>query len=36
MMFKKERIPYIDTTNQSVEEIATKILDATGLERHMF
>ncbi|QYJ80212.1 posphoenolpyruvate synthetase regulatory kinase/phosphorylase PpsR [Shewanella acanthi] len=36
MMFKRERIPYIDTTNHSVEEIATKILDVTGLERHMF
>ncbi|MBT1445808.1 kinase/pyrophosphorylase [Shewanella sp. JM162201] len=36
MLFKKERIPYIDTTNHSVEEIATKILDMTGLERHMF
>jgi hypothetical protein len=36
MLFKRERIPYIDTTNHSVEEIATKILDVTGLERHMF
>ncbi|MGB0895637.1 MAG: posphoenolpyruvate synthetase regulatory kinase/phosphorylase PpsR [Parashewanella sp.] len=36
MLFKKERIPYINTTNHSVEEIATKILDAKGLERHMF
>ncbi|MCE9684779.1 MULTISPECIES: posphoenolpyruvate synthetase regulatory kinase/phosphorylase PpsR [Shewanella] len=36
MMFKRERIPYIDTTNHSVEEIATKILDVTGMERHMF
>lgn len=36
MLFKKERIPYIDTTNHSVEEIATKILDMTGMERHMF
>ncbi|MCL1078896.1 kinase/pyrophosphorylase [Parashewanella spongiae] len=36
MMFKKERIPFINTTNHSVEEIATKILYTTGLERHMF
>lgn len=36
MLFKRERIPYIDTTNHSVEEISTKILDVTGLERHMF
>ncbi|MGL4446413.1 MAG: kinase/pyrophosphorylase, partial [Shewanella sp.] len=36
MLFKRERIPFIDTTNHSVEEIATKILDVTGLERHMF
>ncbi|MCL1076041.1 posphoenolpyruvate synthetase regulatory kinase/phosphorylase PpsR [Shewanella dokdonensis] len=36
MLFKKEKIPYIDTTHQSVEEIATKILDTIGLERHMF
>ena len=36
MMYKRERIPYVDTTNHSVEEIATKILDITGLKRHMF
>ncbi|QSX28654.1 posphoenolpyruvate synthetase regulatory kinase/phosphorylase PpsR [Shewanella cyperi] len=36
MLFKRERIPYIDTTNHSVEEISTKIIDVTGLERHMF
>ncbi|MDF0535452.1 kinase/pyrophosphorylase [Shewanella yunxiaonensis] len=36
MLFRKEKIPYIDTTHQSVEEIATKILDTIGLERHMF
>ncbi|MBE8167085.1 MAG: kinase/pyrophosphorylase [Shewanella sp.] len=36
MLFKRERIPYINTTNYSVEEIATKILYTTGLERHMF
>lgn len=36
MMYKRERIPFVDTTNHSVEEIATKILDVTGLARHMF
>ncbi|MGS0675307.1 posphoenolpyruvate synthetase regulatory kinase/phosphorylase PpsR [Shewanella sp. 0m-4] len=36
MMYKRERIPYVNTTNHSVEEIATKIIEATGLERHMF
>ncbi|ASJ97180.1 MULTISPECIES: posphoenolpyruvate synthetase regulatory kinase/phosphorylase PpsR [Shewanella] len=36
MMYKRERIPFVNTTNHSVEEIATKILDMTGLERHMF
>lgn len=36
MMYKRERIPFVNTTNHSVEEIATKILEITGLERHMF
>ncbi|GIU02097.1 posphoenolpyruvate synthetase regulatory kinase/phosphorylase PpsR [Shewanella algidipiscicola] len=36
MMYKRERIPFVNTTNHSVEEIATKILELTGLERHMF
>ncbi len=36
MLFKKERIPFVNTTNHSVEEISTKILDMTGLDRHMF
>ncbi|TKB49667.1 posphoenolpyruvate synthetase regulatory kinase/phosphorylase PpsR [Ferrimonas aestuarii] len=36
MLFKRERIPFINTTNSSVEEIATKILSKTGLERSMF
>ena len=36
MMYKRERIPFVNTTNHSVEEIATKILEKTGLERHMF
>lgn len=36
MLFKRERIPFVNTTNHSVEEIATRILDVTGLKRHMF
>ncbi|SHG96162.1 posphoenolpyruvate synthetase regulatory kinase/phosphorylase PpsR [Ferrimonas marina] len=36
MMYKRERIPYINTTYHSVEEIATKILSLTGLQRKMF
>ncbi|GAA4883096.1 posphoenolpyruvate synthetase regulatory kinase/phosphorylase PpsR [Ferrimonas pelagia] len=36
LMFRKERIPYINTTFHSVEEIATKILSQTGIERKMF
>lgn len=36
MLYKKERIPYIDTSNFSVEEISAKILEITGLKRHMF
>ncbi|MBM7071661.1 kinase/pyrophosphorylase [Shewanella sp. 202IG2-18] len=36
MLYKKEKIPFINTTNHSVEEISTMILDKTGLERHMF
>ncbi|MDP2562182.1 pyruvate, water dikinase regulatory protein [Psychrobium sp. 1_MG-2023] len=36
MLYRKERIPYIDTTNYSVEEITAKILDVTGHKRKMF
>ena len=36
MLYKKERIPYVDTSNHSVEEIAAKIIDIAGLKRHMF
>ncbi|MDO6618811.1 MULTISPECIES: pyruvate, water dikinase regulatory protein [unclassified Shewanella] len=36
MMYKKERIPFVNTTSHSVEEISAKILDITGLKRHMF
>lgn len=36
MLYRRERIPFIDTTKHSVEEITAKILDVTGLKRQMF
>ena len=36
MLFRRERIPFIDTTNHSVEEITAKILAESGLKRQMF
>lgn len=33
LMYEKERIPYINTTKYSIEEIATKILATSGLQR---
>jgi regulator of PEP synthase PpsR (kinase-PPPase family) len=36
MLYRKERIPFIDTTKYSVEEIAAKILEITGHKRTMF
>lgn len=36
MLYRRERIPFIDTTNHSVEEITAKILAETGLKRQMF
>lgn len=32
-IYKREHIPYIDSTKLSIEEIASKILAATGLQR---
>lgn len=32
-LFKKEQIPWIDTTFRSIEEISTKILAQTGIQR---
>lgn len=32
-MYRKERIPYINSTKYSIEEIATKVLAASGLQR---
>src|SRR5690606_30466734 len=34
-LFKKYAIPYIDTTHSSIEEIASKILSETGIERRV-
>jgi regulator of PEP synthase PpsR (kinase-PPPase family) len=35
-LYKKERIPFINTTNFSVEEITAKILSETGLQRYKY
>ncbi|MGC1182855.1 posphoenolpyruvate synthetase regulatory kinase/phosphorylase PpsR [Legionella sp.] len=32
-MYQKEKIPYINSTSYSIEEISTKILDSAGLQR---
>jgi [pyruvate, water dikinase]-phosphate phosphotransferase / [pyruvate, water dikinase] kinase len=34
-LFRRFQVPYIDTTERSIEEIASRILDATGLERRL-
>ncbi|WP_299015247.1 pyruvate, water dikinase regulatory protein [uncultured Photobacterium sp.] len=34
-MFRREAIPYLNTTSLSVEEIATRLLDISGLKRRM-
>jgi regulator of PEP synthase PpsR (kinase-PPPase family) len=35
-LYKKERIPYLNTTSFSVEEITAKILSETGLQRYKY
>jgi len=35
-LFRTERIPMLSTTHTSIEEIASKVLTALGIERHMF
>jgi len=35
-LYKNENIPFINTTNFSVEEITAKILSETGLKRHKY
>ncbi len=34
-IFKRYNIPYVDTTEFSIEEIASRILDSTGVERRV-
>jgi len=34
-LFKRYKIPHVDTTEFSVEEIASRILDSTGVERRV-
>ncbi|MBI2379254.1 MAG: kinase/pyrophosphorylase [Gammaproteobacteria bacterium] len=35
-LFRRERIPFVNTTSRSIEEIASKILADTGMKRHLF
>ncbi|RCX24807.1 hypothetical protein DFQ59_11526 [Thioalbus denitrificans] len=35
-MFRSERMPFIDTTNRSIEEIATTVMAETGIQRQHF
>jgi len=35
-LMQRERIPMVDTTTRSIEEIATTILHRAGLQRHIF
>ncbi len=35
-LFRAERIPMLSTTHTSIEEIASKVLTALGIQRHMF
>ena len=34
-IFKKYGIPYVDTTEFSIEEISSRILDSTGVDRRV-
>ena len=34
-IFKKHNIPYVDTTEFSIEEISSRILDSTGVDRRV-
>lgn len=36
MLYKKEKIPYLDSTHYSVEEISAKIMAETGLQRNKY
>jgi regulator of PEP synthase PpsR (kinase-PPPase family) len=34
-LFSRAGVPYLDTTECSIEEISSRILDRTGLERRV-
>jgi len=36
MLFRQENIPVLSTTHTSIEEIASKVLSALGIDKHMF
>ncbi|TKI05626.1 posphoenolpyruvate synthetase regulatory kinase/phosphorylase PpsR [Martelella alba] len=36
LLFRNNQIPYLDSTNHSVEELATKIMDLLGMSRRMY
>jgi [pyruvate, water dikinase]-phosphate phosphotransferase / [pyruvate, water dikinase] kinase len=36
LLMQRERLPTLDTTSRSIEEIATTILHRAGLQRHIF
>ena len=36
VLLRGERIPMLSTTHTSIEEIASKVLSALKIERHMF
>ena len=35
-LFRRERLPVLSTTHTSIEEIASKVLSALGIERHLY
>ena len=35
-LFKSERIPVLSTTHTSIEEIASKVMAALGIQRQLF
>ena len=35
-LYHAKSIPFLDTTTRSVEEIATRIVQETGLQRHAY
>ena len=36
LLFRNNQIRYLNSTNHSVEELATKIMDLLGLSRRMY